>query len=203
MNFKKLFHNSGVVMTEALMAVTLMASAVIITGSIIESTVSTTKQTRDYAIAQNLLDEAISGVENIINSNKILYPNTPDCWLVYNIEECNPGSNTPIIQSNYVISLADGRWILEDTRSFALDLSTPSENNENFRLFKQIKKLSDSEFPMYTHDNSAENDASVYYRSIVFNEINPDDVSFTVTVQWMDRSVLRNIISNITLYKNY
>ncbi|MDX9971180.1 MAG: hypothetical protein RBS56_04740 [Candidatus Gracilibacteria bacterium] len=203
MNLKKLFKTSGIVMTEALMAVTLMASAVIITGSIIESTVSTTKQTRDYAIAQNLSDEAISGVENIINSNKILYPNTPDCWLVYNIDECRPDTNTPDTISNYVVSLERGRWILENREKLALDLNIDSENNEEFRLFKQMKKLSEEDFPMYTHDNATKNEPSVYYRSVKFNEIETDSVSFTVTVQWKDRSIVRSIVDNVTLYKNY
>ncbi len=203
MKLKKLFNNSGVVMTEALMAVTLMASAVIITGSIIESAVSTTKQTRDYAIAQNLLDEAISGVENIIDSNKILYPNTPECWLVYNTEECKPGTNTPETGMNYVVSLVDGRWILINQLGIPLDLRENSENNESFRLYKLIKKLAETEFPMYTHDNSKENEPSAYYRSVVFNEVDAQSVNFSVSVEWFDRSKIKKIVDGVTLYKNY
>jgi hypothetical protein len=202
MKLKKLFNNSGVVMTEALMAVTLMASAVIITGSIIESTVSTTKQTRDYAIAQNLLYEAVSGVENIINSNKILYPNNPACWLVYNTDPCDTDSNIPAIGSNYVASLENGRWILINRGKAVMDVSN-TNSRDSFRLFKQNKTDGEDTFPMYTHDSSETNDESIYFRSIVFDEVGSDSVSFTVDVEWFDRSQIRRLIDSVTLYKNY
>ncbi len=202
-DFKNIFKNKdGIVMTEALMAVALMASAVIITGAIIESTVSTTKQSRDYAIAQNLANEAISAVENIINSNSIIYPNDDDCWLNYTTNgECE----SVIVGYNYVPILSDGRWFLKSLTQNDLNLRISASSNENFRVITEELKSVNTEgqgfiFPMYSHNSDG--NKSSFYRSIKVLNFDSSSMNFVVTVQWMDRSIVRNYSSIYTVFRN-
>lgn len=198
LNIKFFAKKSGIIMTEALMAVALMATAVIITGSITESTASTTKQSKDYTVAQNLLSETISVAENILNSNLILYPNTPACRFTINTDPCKT-SNTPTTTDNYIIISKDNRWILENKQATGLDLSTDSESNENFRIYIQDKKIGEVTFPLYTHDNSKENIESPYYRSLRFLNISNEEATIEITIQWKDRSKIRTITSTFSI----
>lgn len=104
-------NKSGLVLAEAMMAVALLAISVVVTGSIISSSVSTTFLSRNYLIAQNLATEGIEVVKTIRNTNWLLYPSDPSCWLIL---DPSGGCGHPMALSDesYVPVLVGGNWSL-------------------------------------------------------------------------------------------
>jgi hypothetical protein len=192
-NFGK---KSGIVMTEALMAVSLMIMAVMITGGIIETTVSTTKQTRDYSIAQNLSGEAVEAVRNIINSNKIVFAHDPNCWIAID-EDCNK----PDDLNFYIVKLVGGKWKLESSDKTDFSLTGTSGGEEVFRLALDEKTVGEDSYPMYLHNGSDQAKDSNYFRAIKFIDIGDESASFLVQVKWKDGSLIRSISNNYTVYR--
>ena len=66
--------NDGLILTEVLMSVSLLAVASIIMGSLISSSVSATRASKEYLVAQNLVTEGIEAVKNIRDTNWLRYP---------------------------------------------------------------------------------------------------------------------------------
>lgn len=64
----------GMVLTEVLIALATLITAVIALGSITTSSISTTILSRDYLVAENLVTEAVKIVKNLPNTNRLRKP---------------------------------------------------------------------------------------------------------------------------------
>ena len=188
----KMKNIKGMVLTEALVAVATLATATIILGSMITSGIDSTKTSRDYLLAQNLLTEGLEVVKNIRDSNRLIRPDKPDCWLYAkpaSLSIASPDVNCAHgsvgTAKNYLILNEANRWKLVDSGVEGLNLQNNQESNEKYHLKK------------YDSD-----DPSKFYRSIVFLEITVSSATFEVKVQWEDGAKVRTVNDSFIL-SNY
>lgn len=191
----------GLILTEALIAITTLTAGAIAMGSIVNNAISTTMVSKDYLIAQNLVTEGEEAVKVIRATNWMKKPDKKDCWLTITTD-CS-GAKASAGES-YVAINKSGLWQLEDVNSGGLDLtqSNVATYQTPFRLylediggFKQyVASKSDPNFP-----------PSRFFRAIKFANVdstNNTQATFEVKVQWLDGSRVRTINRELTIY-NY
>jgi hypothetical protein len=211
---KKGMEKSGLMLAEVVMALALLAMASMILGKIMSSSVSTTALSKNYLIAQNLVTEGFEAVKNIRDTNWMLNPDKPECWLTK-----KPGDSCePLVSSDlgkgWVVRVNPGHdtWTLQNGGNFALDLSktTPSAyNTSNGKYLLQTTGIGNLS-KIYSVDSSAGGTVpydSIYYRSIKFITIGPTIVDqryavIEVKLQWMEGKNVRTITRNEVIY-NY
>ncbi|MBD3329924.1 hypothetical protein GF354_00160 [Candidatus Peregrinibacteria bacterium] len=191
-------NKKGTVLTEALIAITLLMTASMVMVAIMMNAYSTIRISRAYLTAQNIASEGVEAVKNLRSTNWLSEPNDADCWMRLDpMIECNVGSNYPKIKDGYLAGFNKlSQWRLEEASGKnLLDLENYKKAMENYRLYF------DGSF--YTHEE-VKNGISPYYRSIEFSDVgNGDDyVSFRVIVQWDENGTIRSVVRYITLH-NY
>lgn len=199
----------GLVLTEALVAMASLTTAVIISSTIINNAISSIAISRDYLIAQNLTTEAIEAVKIIKDSNRLIAPSKKFCWRVLdpaqlaakiqqgvnivNLSDCGPYANTffnyvPLFQNNYWKLLSKGPTVLN---------LTPGNDPNVYQI--HIKEEAD--FKQFINDTALNNE-SKFYRSVKFSTINAQEAIFEVKVQWKEGVKVRTINRKIKL-NNY
>ena len=182
----------GLVLTEALVAMTIMTTGVIILSSILNNAVNTLAISRDYMIGQNLVTEGVEVVKIVRDTNWLLSPSNTSCWL-----EATPGAAgcTEVEQKaanatagNYITTkdANSGVWKLSATNVNPLDLSKIS--TEALAQAKYVVPIDEID--------------SKFYRSITFILKSATQATFEVKVQWLDGKKVRTITRKTTLY-NY
>lgn len=195
MNLKNV---KGMVLTEALVAVATLATATIILGSMITGGIDTTKTSKDYLVAQNLLTEGFEGVKNIRDSNHLIKPDKPECWLYAKPIELisNPNMNcaqdTVAEGLNYLILSENNQ--LQSVGGEKLNLKMKNQSNEKYRL--HIDDL----FGMVHNVNLSK--PSKFYRSVSFSKIENGMATFEVSVQWEDGAKVKTVSDILTIF-NY
>jgi len=122
---KSLKQKAGLILVEAIMAVSMMGIGVVILGSIINSGVDTLELSRDYLTAQNLATEGVEIIKGIRDTNWLLKPNDRSCWL--RLSPDSDCSNTVIFEKSYIpLKLSGGRNYLSQ-QSKPLDLGSVIE----------------------------------------------------------------------------
>ena len=176
---------NGIILTEALVAITTLATGMIALGTMTSSAVSTTILSKDYLFAHNILTEGIEVVKNIRSTNNLRYNNEKTCWLSLN-DDCNKIKNN--IKANFIITLTDDLWQLNDGPSAELDLTTynpddPDDVQNNYQVYIGGQK-------------------SKFFRSVVFTEADDDNATFELKIKWKNGEKINTITKNIKMFNN-
>lgn len=192
----------GLILTEALVAIATLTTAVLVLSSILTNAVSTTAISKDYLQAQNLVTEGVEALKNIRDTNWMNFPDDKTCWLALQKGNCSAkvtgstGNTNPI----YIPKRENGAWKLISKDACAANDMTKLEAC-NLRLKKTI--LGDgSQLTEYVDFDKSLTE-SKFFRSIKLIELTGSDSAlFEVRVQWMDGAKLRTVKRVVTLY-NY
>jgi hypothetical protein len=127
-------NKSGLILAEALVAVTTLLIATVVVTGIIKSSLEATSLSRSYLIAQNLATEAIEGVKSFRDTNWLKAPTAhPECWMVLdlapNSEAADCGEGVPKMDvaagegdtSSYVITNTEDGWEIEGDENNSLE----------------------------------------------------------------------------------
>ncbi len=186
---KILKSKSGIIMAEALMAVTMIGAGVFILGGIITSAVQTSKLAKQYSISQNLITEGVESVMNIRSSNWLVHLNDRTKWL-------EPGVNEDF---SYISKLVEDEWVLAQATK---DLDLNNGTMDEFALCVYDIK-SGYGFSQYKPCDAAGDPESGYYRAVkILDYVSNENLQFEVKVQWRDGVKVREAVQIITLY-NY
>lgn len=190
---KKLGTRPGMVLTEALVAISTLAMGVIALGTITQNAIGTTILAKDYLVARGLAKEGEEVVKNIRYTNWMLKPADKNCWLRMDVAaDC---SVTPIKDDYFVASLNEnGSWILTDEGAHGAD---PDDVESPFRL--HVDK--DGYYPVAKNGVTT---PSRFFRSIQLTDLAADNSSatFNTKVQWKDGAKTLEINRSLTMY-NY
>ena len=185
---------SGLILTEALLAITLLAIGTTILTGIIQNAIKTSVLSKNYLIAQNLATEAIEGVKNIRNTNWLKEPDDSTCWM--NLDPYYGACpNKPVADSNYLLKKDDGIWSLDYGPDEDLDL-TYEDDMAQYRLYLE------DEGDYFTYSSLATSEPSLYYRSVKFKSISDESADLEVKIQWKEGVKMREIVRSSILY-NY
>lgn len=197
----------GLILAESLVAIATLATGSIVLTTIVTNALTATQISKDYMIAQNLVTEAIEGVKNIRDTNWLLKPGKPDCWLALGVTADDPGEdcqNKQKIEPNqngadqyYILTLASSGWKMVSSNK-ALNLSAANASGalaaqDEFRLYKKDGKITTS---------LAGAVPTKYYRSLKVETVKPDYAVFEAQVQWQSGTKVYTIKRTFALY-NY
>ncbi|MDP2642812.1 MAG: hypothetical protein Q8P62_03150 [Candidatus Peregrinibacteria bacterium] len=172
----------GLVLTEALMTISILVTCAVIAGGMFTNAVNTTAVSKDFLIANGLAIEGAEAVKNIVYTNKLLSPNEPECWLRLNPDDENCVAIAD--STNYLPEQKDGdqkrgKWKLSGQIATDLDLSEGIEKNASYLLYLN------NETGLYqTSSNGAV--ASKFYRSVKFSHVDNVYATFEVQVAWFE-----------------
>lgn len=194
---------SGMVLTEALVAIATLAMGVIALGTITQNSISTTILARDYLVARGLAKEGEEVVKNIRLTNRMLKPGDSSCWLNKDVSYFSCPDNV-IANDYYVVAKNNnGTWILKDLGSTLPDPNVPASWT-TYQLFTDSNG-----YYSYYNKPLGSTPGSKFYRSIQPTNITIDpatsiqaSVTFNILVQWKDGAKTQKINRSITLY-NY
>ena len=193
---------TGIMLTEALVAVATLTIAIIALGTIINNSLSTLTVSRDYLIAENLLVEAEEVVEIVRDSNWLIVPSKKECWLTLDpltnigreLDQINCGPFDT--NSNYIPVFENNHWLLKNNGLAALNLSPQNAETLNqYRiLLRQTGNLTEYK------QGIDSNEKSKFYRSINFSDPTDGEVAnFEVKIQWLDGQKARTIKATVVL----
>lgn len=190
-------NTSGLILTEALIAVVLLMTATLIASSIIKNALETNALSRDYLVAHNLASEGIEGLKALRSSNWLKCSAQPEIWLNVGVESCAETGEALTEGENYAVhDDADLGWQLE-LQDVELDLSADAANADAYNLSVNEDGTG------FEADQEAvvgESEESNFYRSVIVNSVDEESADFTVNVQWYDRSKVRSLDRNFKLY---
>jgi len=202
---KSIINKAGLILAEVIVAITLLIMAIIILGNLYHGAVSTTAISRNYLLSQNFVTEGFEAIKTLRDTNWIMHPNDESCWLNKNpqAEDCSSPSTNKELKVR--INPGKGIWTIQTTGG-SLDLEDPrNKQNSNFELsasgIGNVAKI-------YSFDSNVPAnqvfDETIYYRSIKFLEIDPDNnyAIVEVKLQWKEGATVRTIIRQEALY-NY
>jgi len=184
----------GIVLTEALISVSMLLVAMLILSSIITNAISTTKISKNFLIAQNLATEGLESVKNVRDTNWLVHTNHK-CWLVIS-DECDGNQTNLTKENNYISYLTNGKWIIKEVSgSNDLDLKEATDHSSMSDYVLYLKEN------FYTAANVTGSE-SPFYRSIKIIDSNEIKLIYQVRIQWHDGSRIFTIDRNRILY-NY
>jgi len=192
-------NKSGLILTEALLAISMLALGSLVLASIIQTSVRTTVLSRNYLIAQNLATEGMEAVKSVRDTNWLLQPGEPDCWL-----EKDPdfgGDICPNKMANggsYIPREDGGKWYMFDG-NMPLDLSDTNSDAE-YQLHVDKGR--------YLYGETPSSEPTIFYRSInvlsVMDNAPADGVDeyavFEVVVEWKEGQKIRSLRRELLLY---
>lgn len=187
----------GIVLTEALVAIGMISVGVLILSSVINSAVSTTKLSKGYLVAQNLVTEGVEAVKNIRSTNWLTASDDRTCWLrIDPAEACDTAGVKAATGNDYILEPSGSAWHLVEFSGQPLDLNNKLTNDWFYQIFTGSPRSFVSE--------GYGDEPTQYYRSIRFTNIDPsnDFAEFEVIVQWMDGAKVREVSRTLTIY-NY
>ena len=186
----------GMILAEALVSVGILASGAIIAGVIINIAVPTTALSRNYLVAQNLLDEETEVLNGVIATNWMNFPDQKECWLSLDRNDC---SAKVAKDESYIVQLDSGGWKLQpqadcgvsdittkNTCSLSLKTTTFQDGSKMERYVPYEPSLKKSHF----------------FRAIKAVDVNDDRAAFEARIQWKEGSKEREIKRTVQLF-NY
>ncbi len=184
------------------MAMAMLTIAVMIVAGIINTALKSTSVSKNYLIAQNLATESIEALKSIRDTNWLRDPENKNCWLRLDYKN-GPCLLVATKGKSYISLNPDGYWKMVDA-NVNLNIANGFGINEAFRLYRQEKKIGDQTFEIYVHDKNFIKTPSLFYRSIYFRQIAPDQsmAIVEVKVQWREGSKVYEIARDVTLF-NY
>lgn len=189
--------NRGMILTEVLVAIGGLMTALFVLSSIMSSAWSTVAASKNMLIAQNLATEAIEGVKNLRDTNKLLVPNDKTCWL--RTDPSAADCNTKAVEGNsYVVKQnSTGQWMIFGGYLQMLDINDAGGIDGGDGDY--LLKISDvgGNLKGYNHDGTLGD--SMFYRGVKFSEVLEGSATFEVLVQWMEGSKVKEIRQQITI----
>ena len=184
----------GLILTEALLAVTLLTIGGIALGVTINNAIQVTAISRNFMIGQNLVTEAIEAVKNVRDTNWLMHPQNPELWLcLVPAQNCQTTvrSTTPTLLAENT----DSRWNLKYALSTDdLSLENYSQQQKEYRLWLAKVDTHAGSYWRYVPSTSADiTSESPYYRRIKFLSVNAESATFEVKVQWYEGVKVRTI----------
>jgi len=197
-NMKNMRKKCGIVLTVELVAIGMISVGVLILSSVINSAVSTTKMSRGYLVAQNLVTEGIEAVKNIRSTNWLTASDDRTCWLRTDpMQACDTSGIIADTAADYILENTDGEWLLVESPTAPLDLRNQGPDYSPYNIFTGS---------LISYVSVGDGiDPTPYYRSIRFKNIDiigNDFAEFEVLVQWKDGSKVREVSRTLTIY-NY
>ena len=211
MQFKKLKKSatniskiSGMILTEALVAVATLATGVIILSSIINNAISSTIVSKDYLVAQNLLTESVEAVKNIRDTNWLIRPDKKECWMMTDPNDyvANPNCDAalPEENSNYVSIFGNNGWSLKKIANGAgLDLTS---NQAALKAPYRLYQIDVAGAKKFVSSANVLPDSTKFYRAVKFSNVSMDSIEFEAKVQWLDGAKTRTVSRSFKMY-NY
>lgn len=192
-------NNKGLILAEALLAISMLTIGIVVTSTIIQNALESTRLSKNYLVAQNLATEGIEAVKSIRDTNWLNDPDEPACWLRIDPDTTCDAAYLAAPETSYTAVSESGKFkLIISTAELDLDLSESTA--VDFLL--DYTELGDPfNITTFEHDGV---DASPYYRSIKFlaiSEFNTDAL-FEVKVQWKEGQKTRSVVRTFTLY-NY
>ena len=194
----------GLVLAEALVSVAVLSLAVLVLSSIFNNAATSMRVSRNYMIAQNLAVEGVEVVKSIRDSNAMIAPNNPECWLVLDPGELvgevavgEPDCDGVIAtagQGNYLIVEEGGRWVLNNAGT-SLNLEGVEEGNAGYLLHA-------GDDGRLVYEESALSQPTGFYRSVEFANVSEETASFEVKVQWMEGTRVRTFSTSLVLHNH-
>lgn len=188
-------------MPEVLVSVAVLTIAVFVLSSIFNNAAASIRVSRSYLIAQNLLIEGMEVVKSVRDSNSMIAPNNPECWLFLAPKdmESPPVCTVDVVQggSSYLVDERDGHWLIKSSGVNQLDLEGGPDNaNEHYRLYEG------ADHGRFIYGNTGT--PTAFFREIRFTEVALDNSSaiFTVKIQWRDGARVRTLEDSFTLYNH-
>lgn len=194
-------NTEGLILLESLVAIALLTMAVFVLSAIFNNATSSIRVARNYLIGQNLMIEGMEVVKNIRDSNSMIAPNDPECWLflspkdlVEAVEAGDVNCNVGVVTHNerYIIVEESGVWKLVSGGDVDADYrlhragGIPAATEEVADRLIQGKGLSGGE--------------TIFYRSIDFDKTNNSSAEFTVRVWWREGAGERETKDTFTLH---
>lgn len=192
------------ILAEALISVTMLASGSIIVGNIIHDTVTSIILAKNYMIAQNLATEGLEAVKNIRDTNWLMKPDDEDCWLRENPINNDPCSNVSI-EKNYIAKQEGDNLMLANSGiynggsvylSHELDIEESSISKAELDLYKLY---TDDISSSYSHNSAGT--PSPFWRGIHLT-IQDDTAVFRARVQWREGAAVRKLERTETIYNS-
>ncbi|MEK7672299.1 MAG: hypothetical protein AAB373_00295 [Patescibacteria group bacterium] len=204
-------NTAGLALTEALLAISVLTTGVLVLGSIIQNAVSSTLVSRDYLVAENLATEGLEGVKMIRDTNWLKFPKDKNCWLSLDDDSDDVCSVKVASEERFIVQTVEG-WKLESVGGSGLNLDSTSESDNilPYTLYLKETNVDDPDTAEVekikylaasaTAISGAK--ASGYFREIYFVEVTDDLASYRVNIQWEDGSKTRTLSREAVIY-NY
>ena len=186
-------------MPEVLVSVAVLTIAVFVLSSIFNNAAASIRVSRSYLIAQNLLIEGMEVVKSVRDSNHMIAPNNPECWLFLAPKDMAspPDCGGGVVQrdSSYLVDESDGHWLIKSSGVNQLDLEGGPDNaNEHYRLYEG------ADHGRFIYENTGS--PTGFYRGINFKVVNDSFATFDVRIQWRDGARVRTLEESFTLYNH-
>jgi hypothetical protein len=204
---KFLKKTAGLVLAEALLAIAMLAIGTLVLGNIMNTAASTTALSKHYLIAQNLATEGIEAVKSLRDTNWLLYPDNPECWLKLNPEKPECGDLAQA-ENHYIIrkNKDHGKWEMVEIAGIYYDLNLESgPDDDKYRLNIQTHEAGKDKYNTYVHDSGYPE--SIFYRGVNVKEIADIDgdgfedyAVFEIVVEWREGKKVRSLKRSVVLY---
>lgn len=184
-------NKSGLVLTEALLAIAMLALGSLVLAQIIQNAVRTTALSKNYLIAQNLATEGMEAIKSVRDTNWLLQADAPECWLemIPDNDGVCPGAEVMAEGGNYRPYEEDGKWYMDNHVMGTLDLE--DGDDDEYQLYRDDGR--------YSYDVSG--NPTIFYRGINVTTLFGDEYAvFEVVVEWKEGQAVRSLKRDLLLY---
>lgn len=182
-------NKSGLILTEALLAIAMLSIGSLVLASIVQNAVRTTVLSRNYLIAQNLATEGIEAIKSVRDTNWLLQPDDPECWL--EMEPDSGGDVCPNVmtEGNYRPREAGGKWFVDN--GVMGDLNLEDGNDSEYQLYVDNGRYS----------YNVIGDSTIFYRGVsVVSLVGTESAVFEIVVEWKEGQKVRSLKRELLLY---
>lgn len=183
---KNFIKKSGETLIEALVSIMVLIMAGGVASSMIIAAIQQSALSEDYLIAQNLAYEAVEAMEDVRDTNKMLYPGMEECWMNLSPDptvtpdscDLNPGLKNSSEGKFYTINYGNTGAIGEYNHWYL--------GNESDSIPIATKLYTEPATGRYTHNSDEGNIESKFSRYIKVTVVSTDNsqITFDVVVKW-------------------
>lgn len=182
-------NKSGLILTEALLAIAMLSIGSLVLASIVQNAVRTTVLSRNYLIAQNLATEGIEAIKSVRDTNWLLQADEPECWLEMEPDSDGVCAGEMMIVGSYRPQEASGKWYVDNGVMGILDL----EDGD------------DSEYQLYVNNGrysyNVIGESTIFYRGVnVISLVGTESAVFEIVVEWKEGQKVRSLKRELLLY---
>jgi len=191
---KLIKNKKGVILAEAIISIAILMTATVVLGGIIHNAISSISISKNYLLAQNLINEAQANVEILIRTNQMLrpqevYPDAENCWIF-----TDPAILiTNQLETNCLTKIKSNSEYTFQNNNGMPKLSIMQAGEDNDILYIDNGR--------YTHTASDNAKKSNITRSINFTETSNKYVKYTITVSWSNGAKTDSLSREFTTNK--